>query len=92
MELKIEKKSYGFRIVLGNESFFIKDKGDGWFSLTTEKEREMVDITDDKYQNLGVGNLEELLCKLIITPQDTLEMLLGVKPEKIEKVVIGDEK
>ncbi|MFP3203566.1 MAG: hypothetical protein RXR43_15535 [Sulfolobus sp.] len=91
-ELRIEKKDFGFRMIIDNESYFIKDSGDGWFRLITETENgEITDVSDDKYENLGVTNLKELLCKLIITPQDTLEMLLGVKMGKIEKIVIGEE-
>ncbi len=56
-------------------------------SMIIEKDREMVDIVNDRYENLGVKGADELLCKLITTPQDILEMLLGVKPE-IEKITI----
>ena len=86
-ELKIEKKEYGFRLIINNdESYFINDKGD-WFSMAIEREREAIDIIDDKYENLGVKGLNELLCELVTNPQTTLEMLLGEKPE-IEKVIV----
>jgi len=86
-ELVIEKKSYGFRLVLEEESYFIKDRGEGIFSMIIEKDREMVDVMDDRYKNLGVANIDELLCKMVTTPQDILEMLLGEKPE-IEKITV----
>ena len=85
-ELKIEKKEYGFRLVINNESYFIKDKGNGWFTMTVENEREATDVVDEKYENLGTRDLNDLLCKLIIIPQ-VLEMLLGEKIN-VEKVSV----
>jgi len=85
-ELVIEKKSYGFRLVLGEESYFIKDNGD-WYTMAIEKEREVVDFVNDRYENLGTKDINELLCKMITTPQNILEMLLGEKPE-IEKIIV----
>ena len=85
-ELKIEKKEYGFRLVINNESYFIKDKGNGWFTMTIENEREAIDVVDEKYENLGTRDLNDLLCKLIIIPQ-VLEMLLGEKIN-VEKVSV----
>jgi len=90
VELVIEKKEYGFRLVLGEEgeeSYFIKDRGEGIFSMIIEKDREMVDVIDNRYENLGVTDINDLFHKLIITPQNILEMLLGEKPE-IEKVIV----
>jgi len=78
-ELKIEKKEYGFRLIINNdESYFINDKGD-WFTVVIEREREAIDIIDDKYENLGVKDLNELLCTMIERPATILEMLLGGK-------------
>ena len=87
-ELFIEKKEYGFRLVLSaKESYFIKDKNNGWFTMTIEENRQAIDIIDDKYENLGVKDLQELLCKITTDPSETLEMLLGEK-KNIEKVTI----
>jgi len=87
-ELFIEKKEYGFRLVLSaKESYFIKDKNNGWFTMTIEEDRQAIDIIDDKYENLGVKDLQELLCKIMTDPSETLEMLLGEK-KNIEKVTI----
>ncbi len=85
VELEIEKKSYGFRIMIGDESYFIKDRGNGIFSMIIEKDKEMVDVVDDRYENLGVMNLDELFCKLITEPQTVLEMLIG-EQIAIEKI------
>ncbi len=85
VELEIEKKSYGFRIMIGDESYFIKDRGNGIFSTIIEKDKEMVDVVDDRYENLGVVNLDELFCKLITEPQTVLEMLIG-EQIAIEKI------
>ena len=87
-ELFIEKKEYGLRLVLSTkESYFIKDKNNGWFTMTIEEDRQVIDIMDDKYENLGVKDLQELLCKIMTDPSETLEMLLGEK-KNIEKVTI----
>jgi len=87
-ELFIEKKEYGLRLVLSTkESYFIKDKNNGWFTMTIEENRQAIDIIDDKYENLGVKDLQELLCKITTDPSETLEMLLGEK-KNIEKVTI----
>jgi len=88
-ELRIEKKEYGIRLVIGDESYFIKD-GDkqGWFELVVETpDGEMIDVINDEYENLGVRNLEELICKLISNPSEVLEMLLGEKKE-IDSIII----
>ena len=87
-ELLIEKKEYGFRLVLSTkESYFIKDKNNDWFTMTIEEDRQVIDIMDDKYENLGVKDLQELLCKIMTDPSETLKMLLGEK-KNIEKVTI----
>ncbi len=85
VELEIEKKSYGFRIMIGDESYFIKDRGNGIFSMIIEKDKEMIDVVDDRYENLGVMSLDELFCKLITEPQTVLEMLIG-EQIAIEKI------
>ena len=88
-ELRIEKKEYGVRLVIGDESYFIKDGGkQGWFELVVETpDGEIKDVIDDEYENLGVRNLEELVCKLISNPSKVLEMLLGEKKE-IDSIII----
>ena len=88
-ELRIEKKEYGVRLVIGDESYFIKDgKKQGWFELVVETpDGEIKDVIDDEYENLGVDNLEELVCKLVDNPSETLEMLTGEK-KNVESIVI----
>jgi len=82
-ELRIEKKEYGFRISVDNESYFIKnDDKEGWFRLITEnKNGEIVDITVDKFENLGTKDLNDLIGKLVAYPNEVLEMLLGEKKD-----------
>jgi len=88
VKLKIEKKDFGFRIRIDDESYFIKDNKDGWFELIIETtDMEIIDIVNDKYENIGVSNLEELLCKLVTNPSETLEMLIGEKIT-VEKISI----
>jgi len=84
--MTVELKGYGFRINISGESYFIKDNGDS-FVLAEEVNREAVGYTDDKYANMGVSNIKELLCQLITQPNETLS-LLGIKSEPIEKVVV----
>ena len=55
--------------------------------MTIEEDRQAIDIIDDKYENLGLLDLQELLCKIMTDPSETLEMLLGEK-KNIEKVTI----
>ena len=55
--------------------------------MIESKKREMVDAVNDRYENLGVKNADELLCKLIKESQSVLEMLIG-EQIAIEKVVI----
>jgi len=88
-ELRIEKKEYGYRIMIDGESYFIKnDEKDGWFRLITEtKDGEIVDVTVDKFENLGVRDLSDLIGKLVAEPNEVLEMLLGEK-KNVESIVI----
>ena len=88
-ELKIEKKEYGYRIMIDGESYFIKnDDKQGWFRLITEtKDGEIVDVTVDKFENLGVRDLSDLIGKLVAEPNEVLEMLLGEK-KNVESIVI----
>jgi len=84
--MTIELKGYGFRINISGESYFIKDNGDS-FVLAEEVGREATNFVDDKYTNMGVNNIKELLCQLVTQPNETLG-LLGIKSEPIEKVVV----
>ena len=88
-ELRIEKKEYGYRIMVDGESYFIKnDDKDGWFRLITETpDGEIVDVVEDKYENLGVKDLSDLIGKLVANPSEVLEMLTGEKKD-VESIVI----
>ena len=84
--LLIERKGFGFRIVLGNQTYFVRNKGK-YFTLVVEKDREAVDMVNDRYDNLGVRNMEELICRLMERPNETLYMLLGEKI-RVRKVIL----
>ncbi len=86
LSLRIEKKGFGFRLILGNESYFVKDKGKH-FILEVERDREVIDMVSDLYENLGVKGMEDLLCRLMMKPTETLYMLLGEKI-RVGKVVL----
>jgi len=82
-ELRIEKKEYGYRITIDGESYFIKN-GDkeGWFKLVVETSNgEIVDVVEDKFENLGTRDLSDLIGKLVANPSEVLEMLLGEKKD-----------
>ena len=86
--LEIERKEYGSRLKIGNESYFIKDEGNGVFHLIIEnEEKEMIDVVPDRYENLGDKDLQELLCKTITDPSEMLKMLIEEELE-IEKIVV----
>jgi len=89
VKIEVEKKEYGFRLrVNDNESYFINDKG-SWYTLVIENaDGEMIDAVDDRYENLGTRDINDLLCKLIENPKDVLEMLIGERLEKIEKITV----
>jgi len=88
-ELRIEKKEYGYRIMVDGESYFLKnDNKQGWFRLITEtKDGEIINVTVDKFENLGVRDLDDLIGKLVAEPNEVLEMLLGEK-KNVESIVI----
>jgi len=88
-ELRIEKKEYGYRIMVDGESYFLKnDDKQGWFRLITEtRDGEIVNVTVDKFENLGVRDLSDLIGKLVAEPNEVLEMLLGEK-KNVESIVI----
>jgi len=89
--LYVELKAYGFRFFLegSHESYFIKDNN-GSFTFTVELDRNAKDVVDEKYENLGVNDLRQLLCQLVISPNEVLG-LLGVQSEPVDKVVITYE-
>jgi len=85
-ELIVEKKEYGFRLIIGSQSYFVNDKGD-YFNLIIENENEeIIDVVPDRYENLGTRDIDDLLCKLVTNPSETLAMLIGEK--QVEKVVV----
>ncbi len=88
-ELRIEKKEYGFRLTIDNESYFIKDSDkQGWFKLIVETpDGEITDVIEDKYENLGTKDLNDLIGKLVAYPSEVLEMLTGEKKD-VESIVI----
>ena len=85
--LYVELKAYGFRFFLegSHESYFIKDNN-GSFAFIVELNRNAKDVVDEKYENLGVNNLRQL----VISPNEVLG-LLGVQSEPVDKVVITYE-
>ncbi len=89
--LIIEKYDYGFRFFVDEEetSWFIKDsnRNPKAYVLIEEKDREMVDATDDFYEDLGVDNLCGLYKLLLTHPSEALEMLIGEKMQ-IDKIII----
>ncbi len=87
VEIEIEKKGYGFRLSIGSESYFINDKGNFYTLVIESKKREMIDAVNDKYENLGVKNADELLCEIIKNPSETLKMLVG-EQITIEKITV----
>ncbi len=84
--LRIEKKGFGFRLILGNETYFVRDKGKH-FVLEVERDREAIDMVNELYENLGVKGMEDLICRLMMKPSETLYMLLGEKI-RVGKVVL----
>lgn len=82
-ELRIEEKEYGFRIIIDGKSYFIKnDEKQGWFKLITENENgEIIDVTVDKFENIGARDLQDLILRLMAYPNETLEMLTGEKKD-----------
>ena len=80
--LIVERYPYGIRFFdkESSESYFIKDSDkEGWFVFVVEKNGEMVDVTEDKYENLGVKSLDDLYYGLTLFPTEFFEMLTGEK-------------
>ena len=93
--LVVEKYPYGIRLYIdgSDESYFIKDSNEkGWFVFVIEKNREMVDVTEDEYENLGAKNLSDLYHRLLGHPAKYYEMLTGEKVNFGYLVNINDYK
>jgi len=84
--LIIELKKYGFRFYLENnpeKSWFVNvnELKPEYFSFVEEKNREMQNVSDYKYEDFGVQNILELLIGMILRPTDYFEYLTGEKSE-----------
>jgi hypothetical protein len=93
--LVIERYPYGIRLYINGseESYFIKDSDKkGWYVFVIERDREMVDVTEDRYENLGVKDLDELYHGLIGFPTEYYEMLTGEKVNFSYLININDYK
>jgi len=93
--LIIERYPYGIRLYVkgSDESCFIKDSDkEGWLTCVIEKNREMVDVVDDNYENLGVEDLHGLYYKLVEHPVKYYEMLTGKKDNLGYLITISDYK
>jgi len=82
----IELKKYGFRFYLENnpeKSWFVNvnELKPEYFSFVEEKNREMKEILDYKYEDFGVKNILELLIGMILRPTDYFEYLTGEKSD-----------
>jgi hypothetical protein len=93
--LIVERYPYGIRFYINGseESYFIKDSDkEGWFVFVVEKNGEMVDVTEDKYENLGAKNLSDLYHRLVGHPVKYYEMLTGEKVNFDYLININDYK
>jgi len=84
--LMIELKKYGFRFYLENnpeKSWFVNvnELKPEYFSFVEEKNREMQNVSDYKYEDFGVQNILELLIGMILRPTDYFEYLTGEKSD-----------
>jgi len=82
--LMIELKKYGFRFYLNDnpeKSWFINvnEIKPEYFSFVEEKNREMQNVSDYKYEDFGVQNILELLIGMILRPNESFEQLTGEK-------------
>jgi len=82
----IELKKYGFRFYLENnpeKSWFVNvnELKPEYFSFVEEKNREMQNVSDYKYEDFGVQNILELLIGMILRPTDYFEYLTGEKSD-----------
>jgi len=82
--LMIELKKYGFRFYLNDnpeKSWFINvnEIKPEYFSFVEEKNREMQNVSDYKYEDFGVQNILELLIGMILRPNESFEGLTGEK-------------
>ena len=92
--LVIEKTPYGIRFFEkgSSESFYVKEDDDkkGWFVLVIEKNREMTDIVEDIFEDVGAENIKDLYFKLVDYPTKYYEMLTGEKI-KFDHLISIDE-
>jgi len=84
--LMIELKKYGFRFYLENnpeKSWFVNvnELKPEYFSFVEEKNREMQNVSDYKYEDFGVQNILELLIGMILRPNESFESLTGEKSD-----------
>jgi len=84
--LIIELKKYGFRFYLNDnpeKSWFVNvnDTHPEYFSFVEEKNREMQNVSDYKYEDFGVQNILELLIGMILRPNESFEGLTGEKTD-----------
>ena len=93
--LIIERYADGIRLYVkgSEESCYIKDSNrEGWLTCVIEKNREMVDVVEDSYENLGVKDLHHLYYKLVEYPVRYYEMLTGKKDNLSYLITISDYK
>jgi len=84
--LMIELEKYGFRFYLENnpeKSWFVNvnELKPEYFSFVEEKNREMQNVSDYKYEDFGVQNILELLIGMILRPNESFESLTGEKSD-----------
>ena len=90
--LMVELKKYGFRFYLNEnpeKSWFVnvnEGKPD-YFVFVEEKNREMQNVYDFKYEDFGVKNIIELLFAMVLRPGEYFESLTGEKAE-VEEIHI----
>ena len=82
--LMIELERYGFRFYLNDnpeKSWFVKinEINPEYFVFIQETNRQMIGISDYKYQDFGVQNILGLLIGMILRPNESFEGLTGEK-------------
>jgi hypothetical protein len=82
--LMIELERYGFRFYLNDnpeKSWFVNvnNARPEYFVFVEEKNREMQNVSDYKYEDFGIQNILELLIGMIIRPNESFEGLTGEK-------------
>ena len=84
--LEVEIREYGFRFYLKDKpekSFFVKvdELNPKYFVFIEETNRIMKSVHDYKSEDFGVNNVVELLCALLLKPNEYFEALVGEKAE-----------